>query len=133
MCARCGDRPRAPRRRGERGFTMIEVMIALLLTAVAVMGVLGVYMVQARASSASRHSSEAAFLAQDQLEQLRTQVAVAATGSDANVNERGLASGIFTRSWSTTLGPGYVDIAVTVTWSEDGVARRFVLRGRRAT
>lgn len=112
---------------------MIEVMIALLLTAVAVMGVLGVYMVQARASSASRHSSEAAFLAQDQLEQLRTQVAVAATGSDANVNERGLASGIFTRSWSTTLGPGYVDIAVTVTWSEDGVARRFVLRGRRAT
>jgi type IV pilus modification protein PilV len=120
--------------RGERGFTMVEVMIALFLTAVGVIGILGVYLVQARASSASRHTSEAAFLAQDKLEQLRTQVATTttATGSDANINERGVATGIFSRSWSTTIVAGYADVEVTMLWSEDGVARRFILHGRRA-
>jgi type IV pilus assembly protein PilV len=117
----------------ERGFTLVEVMVALLLTAVAVMGLLGVYLAATRASSNTRHSSEAAVLAQDKLEQLRTQIAAAASGSEANINERGVATGLFTRRWSVTLATGYADVVVTITWSEDGVARQFVLRGRRST
>ena len=115
----------------ERGFTLIEVMVALLLTAVAVMGLLGVYAALTRASSSTRHGSEAAVLAQDKLEQLRAQIAATASGSEANINERGVATGMFTRTWAETLGSSYADIVVTVTWSEDGVARQFVLRGRR--
>lgn len=112
---------------------MIEVMVALLLTAVAVMGILGVYLVQARASAYSRHTAEAVVLAQDKLEQVRTEAAVATTGTEANINERGVATGMFTRGWTVTLGAGYADVVVTITWSEDGVARQFVLRGRRNT
>lgn len=112
---------------------MIEVMVALLLTAVAVMGLLGVYLAQARTSSFTRHTSEAVLLAQDKIEQLRTQAAIAATGTEAAIDERGVATGIYTRRWTQTVGSGFVDVVVTVTWSEDGVARQFVLRGRRAT
>jgi prepilin-type N-terminal cleavage/methylation domain-containing protein len=130
MVSRRRRRSRGPH---ERGFTLIEVMVALLLTAVAVMGLLGVYMAQARASSNTRHSSEAAVLAQDKLEQLRTQAGVAGSGSEASINERGIATGVFTRRWTVTLGAGYADVVVTITWSEDGVARQFVLRGRRST
>jgi Tfp pilus assembly protein PilV len=108
-------------------------MVALLLTAVAVMGLLGVYAAAARASSYTRHSAEAAVLAQDKLEQLRTQIAATASGSEANINERGVATGMFTRAWAETLGSGYADIVVTITWSEDGVAKQFLLRGRRGT
>jgi Tfp pilus assembly protein PilV len=119
--------------RPEGGFTMVEVMIALLLTAVAVVGVLGVYLAQSRASSFSRHTSEAVTLAQDKLEQLRTQPATATSGSETNINERAAATGIFTRRWTVTLGTGYADVVVTISWSEDGFARQFVLRGRRNT
>ena len=131
MPARYGDVTREPR--AERGFTMIELLVALLLTAVAVMGILGAYRAAVRSSSYSRHASEAAVLAQDRLEQLRTQAAVATTGSDVNINERGVATGIYTRSWTVTLATGYADIVVTMTWTDDGVARSFVLRGRRDT
>jgi prepilin-type N-terminal cleavage/methylation domain-containing protein len=115
----------------ERGFTMVEIMVALMLTAVAVMGLLGVYLAEVRASSYTRHTSEAVVLAQDKLEQLRTQVAASTSGSDLNINERGVATGAFTRRWTETLGTSYADVVVTITWSEDGVARQFVLRGRR--
>lgn len=110
---------------------MIEVMVALLLTAVAVMGILGVYLAEVRASSYTRHATEAAILAQDKLEQLRTQVAATSSGSDVNINERGASPGLYTRSWTVTLASGCADIVVAMTWSEDGVAKQFVLRGRR--
>ena len=110
---------------------MVEVMVALLLTAVAVMGILGVYLAEVRASSYTRHATEAAILAQDKLEQLRTQVAATSSGRDAGINEQGASPGLYTRNWSVTLTSGYADIVVTMTWSEDGVAKQFVLRGRR--
>jgi prepilin-type N-terminal cleavage/methylation domain-containing protein len=118
-------------RRAQAGFTMIEVMVALLLTAVAVMGLLGVFIAVLRASSYSRHASEAAVLAQDKLEQLRLQSAATATGTNTGINERGVTPGVFTRTWTMTAGTTYSDIVVTVIWSEDGVAKQSVLRGRR--
>jgi prepilin-type N-terminal cleavage/methylation domain-containing protein len=132
MRGRSGDRAQERmRRRSQGGFTMIEVMVSLLVTAVAVMGILGVYLTEVRASSYSRHTSEAVMLAQDKLEQLRTQPAATASGTEANISERGVVGGIFTRRWTVTPGASYTDIAVTVSWFEDGVARQFVLRGRR--
>jgi Tfp pilus assembly protein PilV len=121
------------RTRSESGFTMVEIMVSLLLTAVAVMGILAVYLAEVRASSYTRHASEAVILAQDKLEQLRTSVAATSSGTEANVNERGVATGVFTRRWTVTLASGYADIVVTLTWSEDGVAKQFVLRGKRNT
>lgn len=114
---------------------MIEVMAALLLTGVAAAGVLGMYAVQVRSSVYSRHTVEATELAQDQLERLRTIAAPAATttGSQTNLDEKGKATtgGAFSRSWTVTPGTDYCDLVVTVAWSEDGVPRQVVMRGRR--
>jgi type IV pilus assembly protein PilV len=122
----------------QRGFTMIEVMVAILLTALTVIGVLGLYRIESRASSFSRRETEAAVLAQDKLEELRTQIAPASattTGSDAPIDEI-TATNIFARSWtiqqSASDGSVY-SITVTVTWDEDGQTRTVQVVGQRGT
>src|SRR5687768_7592670 len=85
----------------EAGFTMIEVMIAVLLTAIAVIGIVGLYRVQARSSSYSRRSTEAAVLAADKMEELRTTNAPTSSLADEDIDAQGRASGTgpYTRRW----------------------------------
>jgi len=120
-------------KRGEAGFTMVEVMIAITITAIATSGLIGLFMVETRASGFSRHSTEATILGEDQLERLRTSAAPAVTtsGSQIGIDERGKSGGIFNRSWTTTVGTSYDDVAVTVSWPEDGTTKQVVLRSRR--
>ena len=63
-----------PRRRQNRqeGFTLIEVMIAMLLLLVGVAGVLSLQMISVRATSFSRHATEATIVAEDKMEDLMT-------------------------------------------------------------
>ena len=125
-------RATAGRARSQAGFTLIEVMISILLTAIAIIGIVALYMTEARASGTSRHATEAATLAEDELEALfRT---VPASGSNAGtLNEEGLPGGIYTRFWTATAQPNYWDLTVTVQWVEDDPAkpRSVVLIGRR--
>ncbi len=123
--------------RAQRGFTMIEVMIAILLTAIAMMGIMALYMAQTRASSYSRHTSEASVLAEDGIEKLRSQGTPTAE-TIAGVNELGkvVTGGLFTRTLTIgtlvgTAPSAYYDLMATVTWSEDGVPRTVRVRGRR--
>lgn len=121
-------------RRSEDGFTMIEVMIALTLTAIAVMGIVALFITETKASGFSRHMTEAAVLAQDTVERLRTQGSAAAISptTQSNLNERGGSGGIYTRTFSETLtAPDWADIVVTVSWSEDGIPRSVSVRARR--
>ena len=130
MRARTGSR-----RARQRGFTMIEVMVAILLTAIAIIGILALFMAQSRASAYSRHTSEASVLAEDGLEKLRA-TATPANETLTDVDERGQSPGIYTRTAvvSALIGAppsAYYDIQVVVTWDEDGVARSVTLNGRR--
>lgn len=100
---------------------MIEVMVALLLTAIAASGIIGLFMVQTRSSGYSRHATEATILAQDEMERLRAMNVVSGSGSTSNLNELGQTGGIFTRSWAITASAGtHLDVTVTVSWNEDG-------------
>ena len=118
------------RRGSERGFTMIEVMIAILLTAIAVIGITALYTVETRSSGFSRHSTEAAVLAEDKMEFLRTQSAPA-SGSETGLPELGGASAMFSRSWTVATATAWIDYSVTVSWSEDGIARQVQLVSKR--
>ncbi len=109
---------------------MIEVMIAILLTAIAVIGITALYTVETRSSGFSRHSTEASVLAEDKMEFLRTQIAPV-SGSEAGLNEQGGVSGMFSRTWTVTPNPSWIDYSVTVSWSEDGNAKQVVLRSKR--
>lgn len=118
--------------RREAGFTLIEVMIAILLTALTVIGVLGLYRVETRASSFSRRETEAAVLAQDKLEELRAQATLSG-GTDNPVDQLS-GSSIFTRSWSIApngSNPSISDINVTVSWDDDGTTRSVTVTAQR--
>lgn len=101
----------------EAGFTMIEVMISVLVTAIAAIGFIAMYMTETKASSFTRHSSEASVLATDKLEQLRT-LQTPAAGNDA-VDALGNAGGMYTRRWTITTAATYTDVSVAVGWNED--------------
>ena len=122
----------------ERGFTLIEVMVAMLLTALTVIGVLGLYRVETRASSFSRRETEAVVLAQDRLEQLRTQIAPSAvvpltTDPATEVRDQLTGNDIFTRTWQieATTDPAVFKIIVNVSWDDGGIDRTVTVVGQR--
>ena len=115
--------------RRSRGFTMIEVMVAILLTAVAVIGISALYRVATRSSSFTRHNTEAAVLAEDKREWLRTQLSPIA-GSDTPSELAGTTS-MYTRQWTVTTNANWIDYQVDVTWTEDGDPRVVSLRSKR--
>ena len=121
-------------RNRQAGFTLVEVLVSLVIMAVAVMGIMGLYKSQTGASAFSRHTSEAAVLAEDKIEKLRTLgTAAAQAGTDATpVDSQGVAGGLFTRTWSEVLQTlDYADITVSVQWSDDGVSHTVTMYGRR--
>lgn len=112
---------------------MIEVMVAVLLTAIAASGIIGLYIAETRASGYSRRQTEATVLAQDQLERLRT-LAAMVSDSESGLNAQGLVvtGGIYDRQWTITpASMGYEDIVVTVSWDDDGVPKAVTMRARR--
>lgn len=123
-----------PSKRGSQaGFTMIELMIAVLLTAIAMSGIIALFLSQNRASGISRHTSEASALAQDKLEKLRTMST--ATGGSDTVDAQGNAgsANLYTRTWTVTAGTGYSDVYVKVEWEETGGKRKVEVYGRRGS
>lgn len=126
---------RASERRAEAGFTMIEVMVAMLLTALAVMGIIAMFMSSTQSTDLARHTTEATVLAQDKIEFLRTQgAAVAQSGTDTALDDRGVTgSGIYTRTWTETVSASadYATISVSVTWYDGGVQHTVTLNARR--
>lgn len=120
-------------KRSQAGFTMIEVMVAVMLTAIAVIGVVGLYRVQARSSGYSRYSTEAAVLAADKMETLRTMLTPAG-GTENGVDARGKASvgGPFTRTWIVTQPiASQWKLEVAVDWDDDGTTRTVTLHSLR--
>ncbi len=129
-------RNHARRRRSQAGFTLIEVMVAVLLTAIAVVGIVGLYRVQTRSSSFSRRTTEASVLAADKMEVLRT-TNVPISGTEANLDSRGITATagtpghVFTRTWTVgTLATAH-ELTVAVSWDEDGQPRNVTLRSVR--
>jgi Tfp pilus assembly protein PilV len=124
------------------GFTLIEVMVAILLAVLAVIGVMALFRVQNNAASFSRRETEAAVLAQDRLEVLRTGAAPAAgttvtesyLDATGNVVSTADATHIYTRNSVITAPTGVettYTIKVTVSWADDAITRSVGVWGRR--
>lgn len=112
----------------ENGFTLIEVMIAILLAAIAALGMMGLFRVQSRASGFTRRETEAAELAQDKLEKMRTEAAATTTTTttETGLDAHGGTGGPFTRTSVQTVSGSIVKLQVTVGW-DDGTASRSVI------
>jgi Tfp pilus assembly protein PilV len=107
------------RSRPEAGFTMVEVMIAVLLSVIAVIGIIALFMTETKAASYSRRATEATNLAQDKLEYLRTAGTPTSSSENAVDAQGAVGGGMFDRKWTVTAGTSYYDIKVQVGWSDD--------------
>ena len=123
----------------QAGFTLIEVMIAILLTVIAEMGIVGLVRAESRSANRSRHLTEASVLAEGEMEYLRATQSFSTTGTGSGsdtspVDVQGNSGGIYTRAWSwapnATISNAY-NYTTTVSWSEDGTATAVTMIGIR--
>lgn len=107
---------------GEEGFTLIEVMIALLLLLIGVAGVLSLQMVSVKATGYSRHATEATILGEDKMEELFSVAAADLIDGTDTVDSDGVgnAAGLYTRTWTIASAGTIALVTVGVTWQEKG-------------
>jgi prepilin-type N-terminal cleavage/methylation domain-containing protein len=122
-------RARLPRRRRTRGFTLIEVMMALGVSLVGLLGALALTLSMITGGVFARNMTEASTLAQAKLEAINSQVVtltspvssatpVTETTLDAYGNT--VPTGIYTRktTWGVTSDGLRRSISVEVDWND---------------
>jgi type IV pilus assembly protein PilV len=118
---------------GAVGFTVVEVMVAVLLIGVGLMALASVSTSVTRANAQSSALTVAGGLAQERIETLRSApYASIASGGD----ERDLDRVTYRRTWNVADDQprvGLKTILVTVTWTSRGVARRTTLATIRSS
>ena len=96
--------------RTERGFSLIEVMIAIVLFAIGLLAFAGLEIVAVRNATYSKEYGKANTYAQQKVEEMKgTDWASASSGSDT-------VEGKFTRTWTVTTTGDIKNVAVTVEW-----------------
>ncbi len=106
----------------EKGFTLIEVLIGLIILAIGIFAIAGMQITSIRGTSFSSNMTQASVMAQDRLEFLKSLPL-----NDGRLNTGDYNDlpdiGIFRRSYQATrnMNPNFVRITYTVTWTEKGV------------
>lgn len=114
----CGAVERGP----ERGFTLLEVMVAVIILALGVASVTSFMIGLLRAGAFAGDVSTATALGEAKIEQvLEGEFHEIASGTDA--------VGRFTRTWTVSTNLAMKEIAVTVSWTDvGGRARQVALK-----
>jgi len=98
---------------GNRGFTLIEVLIAGFLLVVAILGVISTTVIIIKSNSLSKEITTATTLAKDKMEQLKYTGYNSVPGNDT-------PDSIYTRTWTVTAdgtpAAGMKTIQVKVEW-----------------
>lgn len=113
----------------EKGFTLTEVLIGLIILAIGILAIAGMQITSIRGSSFSNNLTQASVIAQDRLEFLKglpLNDAKLDTGTYPDPPD----IGIFTRNYQATriANPNFVNIIYTVSWLEKGVTHTVSFR-----
>ena len=115
------------KRRQERGFTLIEVMISIIILSIGVLGLAPLMAVSITGNSFSNEATRANVIAQDRIEQLKNTATFAAmpfvdsTTVDAQF---GCAARVDDATSDVSVPAGVYKILVEVTWTDQaGVPR----------
>lgn len=105
------------------GFTIIEIMIALVVLLAGMAGILMLQLTSTEATSFSRHATEASVLAEDKMEFLRTSPVFQLADGNDRVDALGVrddVAGFYTREWLIVPGAAGepTTITVEVLWRE---------------
>jgi prepilin-type N-terminal cleavage/methylation domain-containing protein len=93
-------------RRGERGFTLMEVLVSLVVMVIGFMATLGLYSVITRSNATAQRMGRAKLLCEAEMEELRGKPmaeVLAEVGATQTVNEAGID---YTIDHSVTAGVG---------------------------
>lgn len=104
----------------QKGFTLVEILIAILVFGIGMLGLAKLQGVTMLNSAESRMQTHAVNLAQDKIEELRNYVHEAtydAYVTDATGTDEVGANATFTRTWTITDNVGYKQISVSVEWT----------------
>lgn len=98
-----------------KGFTLIEVLIALVILSVALLALAGLMAQTTKNNSFGGRITEAATFAQDKLEELKaTSWIVIIPGSD-KMSSNGMD---FARNWTVATSGNLKTIAITINWND---------------
>ena len=118
----------------KRGFTLLEVLIAITIFSIGLLGVATMQISAIRGNRMGYEVIQATYLAQTQIDTLRdSNIATLIAGGpfdDPNnpIDETGANGGIFNRSWViTNRTANSRDVSVTVTWPQGIDNRQVVL------
>jgi type IV pilus assembly protein PilV len=104
------------------GFSLIEVLVALVILAVSLLALAGLMTTTTRNTASGGRLTEAATLAQDKLEELRAMswesIPLNQTSADSPISRPGIQ---YDRSWITSLNalnPDIKEIQITIRWTD---------------
>ena len=101
------------RMKGQKGFTLLEVMISVIILSVALLALAGLQIISIQGNSFGGTMTEAVTLARDKIEDLkRDDWDNVATGEDIPVM-RGIN---YTRNWAVQMVGQTKEVTVTVSW-----------------
>ena len=99
-----------------KGFTLIEVLIALVILSVAFLALAGLMVQTTRNNSFGGHMTEAATFAQDKLEELKAVSWLAIVpGSDRKTGSNGID---YARNWNVATNGSLKTITMTINWND---------------
>jgi type IV pilus assembly protein PilV len=107
-----------------KGFTLIEILIAISILTIALLGLASVTVMIIKSNTFSKTMTTATTLADDKMEQLKkTSYAALSSGTDT-------LESIYTRTWTVTQNSpatGMKTVVVTVQWNWQGAARNVTM------
>lgn len=106
--------------RNNKGFTLVEIMVAISILSIALLGLVSVTVMVIKGNSFSKTMTTATTLANDKMEKLKNNsYAALAPGTET-------VESIYTRTWTVTQNSpaaGMTTIVMTVQWTWQGAAR----------
>ena len=112
------------REASRRGFTLVELIAAIIILVVGVLGLASTAAVVMRQITGSSMQTRAAVVAQSRFERLRSVNCAAAVAGTASAN------GI-TETWRTTMQTRSMMMSVVVSWRERGRTRSVTFTSQR--
>jgi prepilin-type N-terminal cleavage/methylation domain-containing protein len=114
-------------RRGERGFSLVELLFAMVLLSIGLLGVASIFPLGTRFVSAGKITSTAVALASEKMEELQSMPA-----NSLSLNEGSYSEDVspYTRSWVITDDSpivGMKQIRVTTSWDSPQGTRQVTL------